>query len=155
MICGKLQSFLDENRVRYVTIQHSPAYTAPEIAALAHVPGKMLVKVVMVEADGEPWMVALDSTHQVDLPRLKEAIGAAYVRVEYEAEFQPLFDDCEVGAMPPFGDLYGLPMVADGALWEDKEILFNGGNHTELVKMDFADWERLTKPQKALLAARP
>ena len=155
MISRKLQSFLDENQVRYVTIAHSRAYTAQEIAALVHVPGKNLVKVVMVEADGRPWMVAMDSNHRVNLQRLKEAIGANEVRIEREAEFQELFEDCEVGAMPPFGELYGLPMVADGALWEDREIVFNGGTHSEVVKMAFVDWERLMKPQKALLAARP
>lgn len=148
-ICSKLRNFLDENRVRYVIITHSRAYTAQEVAASAHIKGKNLVKCVMVNADGQHFMAVTTANHRVDFEKLKQALNAQEVRLEREEEFRELFDDCEVGAMPPFGNLYGIPVVVDVRVYEDEEIAFNGGNHSSVVRMQFADYEKLVRPQRA------
>lgn len=152
MVCKRLKAFLDEHRIRYVQITHSSAYTAREVAASVHIAGKDVVKCVMVQADGRPWMVATTSNRRVNLDKLKAALGVSEVRLENEKEFQSLFEDCELGAMPPFGNLYGIPMVADGVLWEDDEIVFNAGSHTTVVRMSFADYHRLVSPRKGVVS---
>jgi len=152
MICKKLKAFLDEHRIRYVVVSHSSAYTAREVAASVHVAGKDVVKCVMVSADARPWMVAMTSNQRLNLDKLRAALGAENVRLEHESEFKPTFEDCEVGAMPPFGNLYGIPVIADGMLWDDDEIVFNGGSHTTVVRMSFADYHRLVSPRKASIA---
>jgi len=153
-ICPKLREFLESSGVRYEVIPHSPAYTAPEMAASVHVAGRNVVKCVMVTAGGRHCLVAARANDRVSLERLREVLGAADVRFEREDEFGRLFDDCDVGAMHPFGNLYGVPVLADDDLYEDGEIVFNGGNHTAAVKMSFKDFERLAKPTKADVAGR-
>jgi len=152
MVNKTLKSFLDEHHVRYVVIAHSSAYTAREVAASIHVAGKDVVKTVMVNADGRPWMVVMTSNQRLDLDKVRAALEATDVRLEHENEFKHVFEDCEVGAMPPFGNLYGVPVVADGALWEDDEIVFNGGTHTTVVRMSFGDYHRLVSPRKGNIA---
>jgi len=126
----KLREFLDSNQVKYVTISHSVAYTAQEIAASAHIRGKELAKTVMVMVDGELAMAVLPASLQLDLDRLKEVAGVGSVRLATEAEFKDRFPGCETGAMPPFGNLYGMKVFADQALAEDQEIAFNAGTHS-------------------------
>lgn len=142
----KLKDFLDREHVRYVTIIHSRAYTAQEIAASAHIPGKELAKTVMVKLDGKMAMAVLPASYRVDFELLKKATGAKTVELATEKEFKNMFPDCEVGAMPPFGNLYDLPVFVAESLREDEEIAFNAGSHTELMKLSFADFERLSKP---------
>jgi Ala-tRNA(Pro) deacylase len=142
----KLKEFLDREHVRYVSIIHSRAYTAQEIAASAHIPGKDLAKTVIVKVDGKMAMAVLPASYKVDFDLLKEATGAKKVELANEQEFQDKFPDCEVGAMPPFGNLYNMPVFAAYSLREDEEIAFNAGTHTELMKLTYADFERLTKP---------
>jgi Ala-tRNA(Pro) deacylase len=146
MAVEKLREFLDSNQVKYVTISHSVAYTAQEIAASAHIRGKELAKTVMVFLDGELTMAVLPASYQLDLEKLKEAAGAASVRLATEAEFKDRFPGCETGAMPPFGNLYGMKVFADETLAEDEEIAFNAGTHSELVRLAWADYARLVKP---------
>jgi len=146
MAVEKLREFLDSNQVKYVTISHSVAYTAQEIAASAHIRGKELAKTVMVLLDGELTMAVLPASYQLDLEKLKEAAGAASVRLATEAEFKDRFPGCETGAMPPFGNLYGMKVFADETLAEDEEIAFNAGTHSELVRLAWADYARLVKP---------
>ncbi len=146
MPVSRLKAFLDEQQVRYVTMSHSSAYTAQEIAAATHIPGKALAKTVMIKVDGAMKMAVLPAAYKVDLDRLREAVGASTVGLATEAEFAKLFPDCETGAMPPFGNLYGLPVLVAQSLAESKEIAFNAGSHTEVVKLAFADFERLVKP---------
>jgi len=146
MPVGRLKAFLDEKRVRYVTMSHSSAYTAQEIAAATHIPGKALAKTVMIKVDGTMKMAVLPAAHKVDLDQLKRAVGASKVELATEAEFKNLFPDCETGAMPPFGNLYGLPVLVAERLAENTEIAFNAGTHTEVIKLAFADFERLVKP---------
>lgn len=149
-----LKRFLDANHVRYVSIQHSPAYTAQETAASAHVPGRELAKTVLVQIDGEMAMVVLPSTRMVDLERLRKFDGASSVTLAGEQEFAERFPDCEAGAMPPFGNLYDMPVYVDQRLREDEHIAFNAGSHAELIQLDYRDFERLVQPQIADLAYR-
>lgn len=146
MSVEKLRKFLDDHKVKYVSIAHSPAYTAQEIAASAHIPGKELAKAVMVKLDGKLAMAVLPASFQVDFDRLKAGTGASTVELATELEFKDQFSDCEVGAMPPFGNLYGLNVYVSKALAEDNEIVFNAGSHTELIKLPYADFSRLANP---------
>ena len=154
MPIAKLKSFLDENQVKYVTIYHSPAFTAQEIAASAHVPGKELAKTVMVVIDGRMAMAVLPASFQVELGLLKETTGADTVELAREDDFRDLFPDCEVGAMPPFGSLYGMETYVADKLAEDEEIVFNAGNHTELLRLAYEDYEKLVQPKVLTFAAR-
>jgi Ala-tRNA(Pro) deacylase len=146
MSVEKLKKLLDSEGVKYVMIHHSPAFTAQEIAASAHVSGKILAKAVMVKIDGKMAMAVVPATHHADLDRLKEQTGARDVQLASEPEFKNLFPDCEIGAMPPFGNLYGLNVYIDRDIAEDEEIVFNAGSHQELMKLAFKDYERLVKP---------
>ena len=142
-----LQTFLDRHQVRYVTIRHSPAFTAQEIAVSAHIPGKQLAKSVIVKFDGQLAMAVLPASDTVDVERLKAAAGARTVALASEPDFQDRFPECEVGAMPPFGNLYGLDVWVAARLAEDEEIAFNAGDHTELMRMAYRDFDRLVHPQ--------
>jgi Ala-tRNA(Pro) deacylase len=142
----KLKEFLDDNGVKYVTVSHSVAYTAQEIAARAHVRGKNLAKTVMVKIDGRLAMTVLPASYKVDFELLKDTTGADGVELASEADFQDLFPGCETGAMPPFGNLYGMDVFVAKTLAEDDEIAFNAGSHTELLKLPYADFERLVDP---------
>ncbi len=150
----RLREFLEENEIKFVTISHSQAFTAQEIAAAAHVPGKEMAKTVMVQLDEELAMVVLPAPDQVSIPRLKEATGAGEVRVASEREFSDRFPNCETGAMPPFGNLWGLTVFVDERLREDEQIAFNAGSHTELVKLSYTDYERLVDPVVGRLSTR-
>ncbi len=143
----KLKAFLDESRVKYVIIRHSPAFTAQEIAASAHVPGRELAKTVMVVVDGKMAMAVLPASYQVELGLLRETSGAESVELAKEDDFTRLFPDCEVGAMPPFGRLYGMETFVADKLTEDEEIVFNAGNHTELLRLAYKDYARLVEPR--------
>lgn len=146
MPVNRLKTFLDENKVRYVTMSHSSAYTAQEIAAATHIPGKAMAKAVMAKLDDRMTMLVLPAAYRVDMSLLKKAVGAAKAQLATEGEFKEFFPDCETGAMPPFGNLYGLPVIVAESLKENAEIAFNAGSHTEVVKLGFADYERLVKP---------
>ncbi|MGQ0594406.1 MAG: aminoacyl-tRNA deacylase [Gammaproteobacteria bacterium] len=143
----KLKEFLDSHRVKYVTIVHSRAYTAQEIAASAHVPGRELAKAVMVNVDGRIAMAVLPAPSQIDFERLRVSIGADTVELASETEFQDRFPECELGAMPPFGNLYGMAVYAARRLSEHREIAFNAGSHTELIRLAYTDFERLVSPE--------
>jgi Ala-tRNA(Pro) deacylase len=151
----KLKDFLDQNHVKYVTISHSPAYTAQQIAASAHVPGKELAKTVMVKIDGKMAMAVLPASYQIDFGRLKQAAGAQQVELAGEEEFKGLFPTCDVGAMPPFGNLYNIGVFVEAHLADDDEIAFNAGSHTELVKLAYSDFERLVQPAVGTFSRLP
>ena len=154
MPVAKLKRYLDEQAVRYDTISHTTVYTAQEAAAVAHVPGKELAKTVMVKLDGRMAMVVLPAPDQVSLQRLEQVTGAAAVELASEVEFRRLFPDCEAGAMPPFGNLWDLDVFVDQRLREDERIAFEAGRHNELVRMAYADFERLVRPVVAKLSTR-
>lgn len=141
-----LKKYLDSNRVKYTIITHSPEYTAQEIAASAHIPGKDLAKTVIVKIDGDFAMAVLPASMRVSLARLKEAAGAGNAEIASEADFEKLFPDCEVGAMPPFGNLYDMPVYAARELTEDDQIAFSAGTHSELVQLAYSDFDKLVHP---------
>lgn len=150
----KLKQYLDENQVKYVRVTHSPAFTAQEIAASAHIPGRELAKTVMVELDGRMAMAVLPASFQVDLEALRLLAGASQIDLASEDQFRSLFPDCEPGAMPPFGNLYDMAVYATESLTEDDEIAFNAGSHTELVRLAYADFARLVEPQIGRFSTR-
>jgi Ala-tRNA(Pro) deacylase len=147
MSLQKLREFLDEQKVKYVVITHSPAFTAQEVAAAAHIPGKEMAKAVMVKIDGEMAMVVLPASLKVDFGRLLDATGAQEVELAHENEFKNLFPGCALGTMPPFGNLFGLPTFVAEELTEDEEIGFNAGSTTELIKLAYSDYARLVRPR--------
>ncbi len=147
MACAKLQEYLEKRRVRYVSIKHSPAFTAQEVAASAHIPGKEVAKTVVVKLDGVMAMVVLPAPEMVRMNHLREETGADTVELASEDEFKGRFPDCEVGAMPPFGNLYDMRTLVEESLTEDKEIAFNAGTHTELIRMSYRDFAELVEPE--------
>lgn len=147
MACEKLIKFLDENKVKYITIMHSQAFTAQQVAASAHIKGREMAKTVMIKINGKMAMAVLPATYHVDFHLLKEITGNEDVKLAHESEFKNLFPDCELGAMPPFGNLYGMDVYVAQKLTENVEISFNAGNHAELIRMAYIDFERLVQPK--------
>lgn len=143
----RLKEFLDKNNIKYVVISHSRAFTAAAIGAITHIPGKEIAKTVMVKLDGKLAMVVVPGSRSIDLNALKASVPAKTAMIVPEPEFSDSFPDCEVGAMPPFGMLYELPVYVDEMLTKDEEIAFNAGSHRELVRMSYKDWERLVMPK--------
>jgi Ala-tRNA(Pro) deacylase len=146
MSLSKLRKFLDSHGIKYLVISHSLAYTAQGVAALAHVSGKQLAKTVIVKVDGILAMVVLPAALHVDMNRLRKLTGARIVELATEGEFKDAFPDCELGAMPPFGNLYDMPVYADVTLAEHEEITFTAGTHRELVRMKWLDMMHLVQP---------
>jgi Ala-tRNA(Pro) deacylase len=155
MPLSKLRTFLDSHHIKYLVISHSLAYTAQGVAALSHVSGKQLAKTVIVKIDGILAMVVLPASLHVDMGRLCQLTGAQAVELASEQEFKDAFPDCETGAMPPFGNLYGMSVYADTTLAEQEEITFSAGTHRELVRMNWQDMMRLVSPTVHGLAYRP
>ena len=150
----RLEDYLRENRVAFEAQEHPRAVTAQEVAASEHIPGKMLAKTVMVLADGKMAMLALPAPYQVDLEKAAAALGTRDARLAEEEEFEGTFPDCETGAMPPFGNLYDVPVYVEKSLAEDEVIVFRAGTHTETMSVSYADFERLVEPTVAEFARR-
>lgn len=153
-ISMKLKKFLDENKIGYQVAAHSEVYTAQEIAAALHVPGKELAKVVIIKAGDTFVMMVLPASWRLDMAKLKDVLGKKDIRLATEDEFKKLFPDCEPGAMPPFGNLYGIDVYEDKSLMDDEEIFFQAGNHIESVKMRHRDFEKLVRPKVADFGVR-
>ena len=143
----KLIRFLDENKVKYITIRHSSAFTAQEIAAKAHISGRELAKTVMIKVEGKRAMAVLPASFIIDFDSLTRIFATPNVSLATEHEFKDLFPDCELGAMPPFGNLYDMEVYVAEPLSLDKEIAFNAGSHTELIRLTYKDFEQLVKPR--------
>jgi Ala-tRNA(Pro) deacylase len=154
MILKKLTDFLDSHDIKYTVLSHSQAFTAREIATTAHVPGKELAKTVIVKVDDRMMMAVVPASDMVDFKSLRKLIGATSVRLANEDEFKGLFPECELGAMPPFGNLYNMDVLVADDLVEDQEIAFNAGTHRELVKMAYKDFERLVQPKVVRISVR-
>ena len=150
----KLKEFLDSHNVKYVTITHSTAYTAQEVAGSAHIPGKELAKTVMVKLDNKMSMAVISAPAHVDLDQLRQISGASLVELATEDEFKNMFPECEPGAMPPFGNLYEMSVYVGEELSRDEEIAFNAGTHTELIRLAYKDFERLVMPKVAHFSTR-
>ena len=149
----KLREFLQHHGVHYFEFTHSPAYTAQETAASAHVPGKELAKTVMVSIDDTMAMVVLPASHQLDFTLLRLASGKKEVQLANESDFADLFPECDIGAMPPFGNLYGMEVYAAEELEADDDIAFNAGSHTELMRLSYESYKKLVHPIIAKLSA--
>jgi Ala-tRNA(Pro) deacylase len=147
MACAELKEFLDRNQVKYISIKHSPAFTMQEIAAAAHIPGQEVAKTVIVKLDSKLAMVVLPAPDMVRMNQLKAATGAREAELASEVEFKDRFPDCEVGAMPPFGNLYDMDTYVAESLAGDHDIAFNAGTHTELYRMAFDDFRQLVRPK--------
>ena len=148
MTSNKLKKFLDSNKVKYVTISHAPAYTAQEVAASAHVTGRDFAKTVIVKVNGKMAMVVEPANTKVDFSALRKISASNDVQLASEFEFQDSFPECELGAMPPFGNLYNMDVYIADSLTKEKEIWFNSGSHSELIKMSYRDFERLVHPKR-------
>lgn len=146
MSMERVTQFLDENGVKYVIQQHSPAFTAQEVAEAAHVPGRHFAKSVMVNVDGRLALAVLPATDRVDLRRLAESLGAQSVELAEESEFSDRFPDCEPGAMPPFGNLFDLEVFVSPHLAEADIIGFSAGNHREVMQLPYGVFARLVSP---------
>jgi Ala-tRNA(Pro) deacylase len=143
----KLREFLDNQGIKYRAIPHQVAYTARNVASVTHVPTKELAKTVIVKIDGVLAMAVLPASYTVDLSLLRAETGARSVILAKESEFKDRFPECEIGAMPPFGNLYGMTVYVDESLTKDEEIAFNAGSHYESLQMSYADFERLVRPR--------
>ncbi|MHC4270313.1 MAG: aminoacyl-tRNA deacylase [Planctomycetota bacterium] len=146
MPVNRLKKFLNENNIKYISIFHSHAYTAQEVAASAHIPGRKLAKTVMIKIDGKMAMAVLSASDKIDFVLIQETAGASKVELASEHEFTDLFPGCDVGAIPPFGNLYEMQVIVDEKLSKETEIVFNAGSYTELITLHYEDFERLVKP---------
>ncbi len=142
-----IKEFLDQNNVKYISIKHSRSFTAQEIAASAHIHGKKIAKTVVLKVDGKLVFAVLPASYKVDFELLKESLGCDNIRLANEQEFKDKCPGCEVGAMPPMGNLFNLETYVAASLVEDEEIAFNAGNHTELIRMQYTDYEKIVKPK--------
>ena len=147
MVADRVREFLDEQRIKYVTIRHSIAFTAQEIAASAHISGREIAKTVIIWLDDKLAMAVLPASKRVSLDEVRRIVGSNRVEIADEVDFVDLFPGCEVGAMPPFGNLYGMEVYLDPSLAEDDAIAFNAGSHTELLRMEFDDFLDIVKPK--------
>ena len=141
----KLKEYLDGQNVKYESVAHYETYTSQETAQSAHISGRKLAKTVMVKINGKMAMAVLPASQKIDFALLKAAVGAT-VELATEQEFMDMFPDCEVGAMPPFGNLFGIEVYVAESLTLDKEIAFNAGSHIELIKLSYEDFSRLVRP---------
>lgn len=143
----RVKSFLQRHNVWFEEVRHRTDYTALETAADTHTPGREFAKTVVVAIDEAFAIAILPAQHHVHLEKLRRAVQARHVRLATEAEMQRLFPDCELGAEPPFGNLYHLPVYMSTALVGDRHLAFNAGTHEEVIRMYFEDFERLVKPR--------
>lgn len=150
-----LEAYLRENKVPFQMQHHAVAYTSQEVAAAEHIPGRMLAKVVMVMGDGKLAMFTLPAPARVDMDKAAALLGAKEARLAHEEEFADRFPGCEVGAMPPFGKLFDLPVYVDKSLAEDETIVFEAGTHTDTMSMKYADYQRLAEPNAGEFARQP
>jgi Ala-tRNA(Pro) deacylase len=155
VVLERLQNYLKINNIPYTEMPHSTAFTAREVAENLHVPARMFAKVVVVKADGRFVMAVLPSSWLVDLKRLEEVLGYSRVRLATEDELATLFPDCEIGTMPPFGNLYGLPVYVDELLAKNEDIYFDAGTHKGAIKLRYQDFADRVHPQVAEFHREP
>ena len=153
MPAERLKNYLDSQEIKYLSISHSMAFTALEIAKSAHIPSKEMSKTVIVSVRDHPSMAISPSVQRFNLNILRDAFDTDQVELTGEDEFSTLFPDCEVGAMPPFGNLYGMETYVAESITEQEYIAFNAGSHSEIIKMLYHDYEKLSSPKFIILTA--
>ncbi len=146
MPISRIKEYLDSHNVKYTVIYHSMAFTSQEIAAIAHISGHVLAKTVIIRVEGKLAMAVLPASYKVNFRVLKDIVGTSNVELAGEQEFKYRFPECETGAMPPFGNLWGMRVYVSERLSYNDEIVFNAGSHTELIKMSYKDYEKLVRP---------
>ena len=154
MPAQKLKQILDQGNIKYISINHSPAYTARETAASTFVPRREFAKTIIVDLDGEKVMAVVSASRHVDIAALRGLAGADTARLATEDEFRALFSDCEVGAMPPFGSLYGIRVFVDAMVTEGDDLCFNAGSHEQVMRMDCGDYLNLEQPVVGTIAIK-
>ncbi|MDH3761399.1 MAG: YbaK/EbsC family protein [Gammaproteobacteria bacterium] len=154
MPAKKLKQLLDERSIKYISINHSPAYTARETAASTFVPRREFAKTIIVDLDGDKVMTVVSASRHVDLARLRSLAGADKARLATEDEFKSLFPDCELGAMPPFGSLYQMPIYVDEMVTEVDDLCFNAGSHEQIMRMSCADYLQFEQPLVGVFAVK-
>ena len=152
MLSPRLHHFLDERHGHYTALTHERTITADQTAAAANIGSRHFAKTVMLKVDGKLAMMVMPASYRVDLLRLSRAMGGNFVELAQEDEFRDAFPDCELGAMPPFGNLYGMPVYVDSRLTGQAEIAFSAGSHTDVVRMPYVEFERLAQPELLWLA---
>lgn len=155
MTATRVKEYLDSQKVKYTILKHSPVYTAQEVAASAQIPGNQLAKTVMIKLDGEMAMAVLSARCRVNFDLLKKALGVKGVELATEKEFTDLLPDCELGATPPFGNLYDMKVIVDKSLATQEVIAFSAGSHTELIRLSYQDFKKLVKPKVVAFSFKP
>jgi Ala-tRNA(Pro) deacylase len=145
----QVQQFLKDQGVSYKVLEHRPTFTAQYTAQAVHTRGDEVAKTVVLKADAGYVLAVLQATHKIDMMRARETLGAQLVELASEADFQKLFPDCEVGALPPFGSQYGLQTLVDESLTRDQEIVIEGNTHREAIRLKYADFDRIEHPKVA------
>jgi len=153
-VSQRIRDYLDSQHVSYECVPHAQAFAAQEVAQSLHVPGRRFAKPIVLEADGRLLMAVLPATHRLDLRELKEKLGVDDLALVPEGELAKFCPDCELGALPPFGHLYGMDVWVDKTLGESEEIIFNAGSHTDAIRMKYADFARIATPHLARFAER-
>jgi len=151
-VSNRIREYLDSNQVGYESLPHSQAFEAREVAHTLHVPEAQFAKAVVLRADGRLLMAVLAASYRISFPDLREKLGVSHLEMARESELSSLCSDCELGAFPPFGNLYGMEVWVDSELTRSPEIIFNAGTHGEALRMKYADYARLEKPHVATLA---
>ncbi len=146
-VCKKLRKLLDEKEIKYVMQSHSRAYTSQEIAAALHVSGNVLAKSVMVKDNGDLSMVILPANYKINFEELQKTLGKKNIQLASESNFKPLFEDCDTGAMCPFGNLYEVPVYIAKSIVDKDEIIFNAGTHTDAIRMSMGDYVNVVQPK--------
>ena len=146
-ISQRIRDYLDSQQVKYEWLHHTLAFPAQEVAHTLHISGKHFAKAVVLQADGRPVMAVLPASHRLNFQELKVELDAKHVEMLPEAELTKLCPDCELGAFPPFGGLYGVDTLVDRSLAQSEEIVFNAGSHTDAVRMKYGDYAGLAKPR--------
>lgn len=154
-VLKKLKKMLDDSKISYELYNHPTAFTAQEIAAAQHIPGKEMAKVVMLDVDGSMIMAVIPASRKISFEKVRTALGAKQVDLAPEDKFAEKFPNCEIGAMPPFGNLFGLPVFVDPILEEDESIYFNAGNHQQTVRLAYKSFKALAKPRVVSLTTEP
>ena len=142
----RMEEYLRQNGVEFEVKIHAQAFTMQEVAAALHVPGSQVAKVLIVSADDEKVMAVLPAPYRLNIDLVRDLAGAKKARLAKEEEFADLFPDCATGAMPPFGNLYGVPVYVDRSMGEERDMIFRIGTHRETMKIAYADFAHLAKP---------
>ncbi len=152
MATTNLLQYLNKTGVPFELLSHVPVFSAHDVAAATHIPDSESAKTIIIRADDSKWMAVLPADYRLNDRLLKRALGVKHVHFIQEEELTTLFPDCEVGAMPPLGNIYSMPVIVDESITHDEEIVFNACTHTESIKIKYKDFENLVKPRIAQIA---